>query len=56
MLLVATSTTMESTSIMVSVPSFTPPILIVLNLVLDNILTGKGAAKGNKTKSGKAWA
>jgi hypothetical protein len=56
MLLVTTFTTMESTSIMVLVPSSTPPILIVPDLVLDDILTRKGATKRGKKKSGKAWA
>ncbi len=55
-LLVATSTTMESTSIVVSIPSFAPPILIVPNLILDLILVGKGATKISSKKSGKVWA
>jgi hypothetical protein len=53
MFLVATSITMESTSIVVMVPSSTPPILIVLDLVLDDILVGEGATKGGKKNWGK---
>ncbi len=53
MLLVATSTTMESTSIVVMVPSFTPSILIVLDLVMDGVLVGEGATKGGKQNWGK---
>jgi hypothetical protein len=53
---VATSTAMESTSIVVSVPSFVLPISTILDLVLDNILTREEVIKEDKTKSGKAWA
>jgi hypothetical protein len=49
-LLVATSATMESTSIMVLVPSFAPPILIVPNLVMDVILLREGATKKRHNK------
>jgi hypothetical protein len=55
-LLVATSIAMESTSIVVLVPSFAPPILTILNLVLDIILTREGGTKGGRTKFRKAWA
>jgi hypothetical protein len=41
---------METTSIVVLVPSSTPPILIVLNLVIDGILAGEGATNEGKTK------
>jgi hypothetical protein len=44
---------MESTFIVVLVPSFTPPILIVLDLVLDGILVEEGATKGGKQNWGK---
>jgi hypothetical protein len=38
------------------VPFYAPPILTIVDLVLDVILVGKGATKGSKTKLGKAWA
>ncbi len=47
---------MESTSIVVLVPSFIPLILIVLDLVLDVVLVGERATKGGTTKYGKPWA
>jgi hypothetical protein len=47
---------MESTSIVVLIPSFAPPILIVPDLVLGIILVGEGATKIGTKKSGKAWA
>jgi hypothetical protein len=53
---VATLATLESTYIVVLIPSFTPPILIVPNLVLDIVLVGDGATKGSTTKFGKVWA
>jgi hypothetical protein len=55
MLLVAIFATMESTSIMVSIPSFTPPILIIPYLVIDVVLTKKGGTKSGTTRSTKAW-
>ncbi len=55
MLLVAIFATMESTSIMGSIPSFTPPILIIQNLVLDVVITKKGGTKSGTTRSAKAW-
>jgi hypothetical protein len=55
MLLVAIFATMESTSIMGSIPSFTPPILIIPNLVLDVVITKKGGTKSGTTRSAKAW-
>jgi hypothetical protein len=36
---------MESTSIVVMVPYFTPFILIVLDLVMDDVLVGEGQQK-----------
>jgi hypothetical protein len=39
---------MESTSIVVLIPSSVPPILTIPNLVLDVLLVGKGATKGIK--------
>jgi hypothetical protein len=39
-----------------SIPSFTPPILIIPYLVIDVVLTKKGGAKSGTTKSAKAWA
>jgi hypothetical protein len=56
MLLVAISVALESTSIVFLIPFSTPPILIVLDLVLDIILVGDRATKGGTTKSGKVWA
>jgi hypothetical protein len=44
---------MESTSIVVLIPSSVPPILTIPNLVLDVLLVGKGATKGSKTNWGK---
>jgi hypothetical protein len=55
MLSVTISTAMKSTSIVVSVPSSAPPILIVSDLVLNGILVRKGATKECKTKLGKTW-
>jgi hypothetical protein len=54
MLSVAISTTMESTSIVVLVPSSAPPILTIPNLVLDVVLVGDGGTKGGTTR--KVWA
>jgi hypothetical protein len=47
---------MGSTSIVVLVPFSTPPILTVLNFVLDVILAKDGGTKGGRTKFGKVWA
>jgi hypothetical protein len=55
-LLVAIFATMESTSIVVIVPSFGPPILIVPKWVCDYILFGKGATNEGKVKVGRVWA
>jgi hypothetical protein len=41
---------------MVLVPSSTPPILTIPNLVLDVDLAREGGTKGGKTKFGKTWA
>ncbi len=41
---------------MVPIPSFAPPILIVPDLVMDDVLIGEGATKECKTKLGKTWA
>jgi len=54
--LVAISTTMESASIMVLVPSSIPLILIVPNLVLNVVLVGEGATEGSTTKFGTVGA
>jgi hypothetical protein len=54
--LVAIFAIMESTSIMVVVPSFGPPILIVPKWVCDYILFGKGATNESKVKLGMVWA
>lgn len=56
MLSITTLATMEFASIVVLFPSFTPLILIVLDIVLDVVLVGEGATKGSTTKLGKAWA
>jgi hypothetical protein len=56
MLSVAISIVMESTSIVVLVPSYAPPMLIVPYIIIDIILGGEGATKGNTTNYGKAWA
>ncbi len=53
---IATLIAMESTSIVVLVPSFVPPILTVIDLVLDVVLVGEGGTKGGTTKFRKAWA
>ncbi len=50
MLLVATFAIMESTSIVVEVPSYAPAILVVLDLALDVVLVRKGGTKGGRTK------
>jgi hypothetical protein len=55
-LLVAISAALESTSIVFLIPSSIPPILIVLDLVLDTILVRNRATKGGTTKYGKVWA
>jgi hypothetical protein len=55
MFLVATLAIMESTSIVVTVLSSTP-ILIIPILVLDVVLAKEGATKGGTTKFGKVWA
>jgi hypothetical protein len=47
---------MESTSIVVLVPSSSPPILTILDFILDVILVGEGATKGGTTKFGKTRA
>jgi hypothetical protein len=47
---------MESTSIVVIVFYFTPPILIVPYQVRDCALSKEGATNGRKIKLGKAWA
>jgi hypothetical protein len=41
---------------MVSIPSSTPPILTIPNLVLDVVLAKERGIKGGTTKSKKAWA
>jgi hypothetical protein len=53
---VAISTTMESTSIVVPIPSFVLPILTIPNVVLDVVLAGDGGTKGSIIKFKKAWA
>jgi hypothetical protein len=55
MLLVATFAIMESTFIVGLVPSSTPPIQTIVDLVLDVILVGKGGTKGGRIKSKKPW-
>jgi hypothetical protein len=55
-LLVAFMATMESTTIVVMVPSSAPPTLTILDLVLDVVLAREGATKRSTTKFGKAWA
>jgi hypothetical protein len=45
---------MESTSIMVPIPSYVPPILTILDLALDNVLVQEGATNEGRTKLGKA--
>lgn len=50
MLLVATFAIMESTSIVVEVPSCALAILAVLDLALDVVLVRKGGTKGGRTK------
>jgi hypothetical protein len=47
---------MESTSIVVLVPIFAPPILTIIDLVLDVVLAREGGTKGGRTKCGKVWA
>ncbi len=54
--LVASFATLESTSIVVLVPSSAPPILIVPDWVCDYVLFGRGAINEGKLNSGKAWA
>jgi hypothetical protein len=53
---VAISTTMESTSIVVPIPSFVLRILTIPNVVLDVVLVRDGGTKGSTIKSKKAWA
>jgi len=54
MLSIATFATMESTSIVVLVPSCAPPILTIPNLVLDIVLVGEGGTIGGTTKYRKS--
>lgn len=56
MLLIVIAATLESTSIVVAIPSFAPPILTILDLVLDVVIAGEGGTKGGTTKSREAWA
>jgi hypothetical protein len=39
----------------VLIPSSILPISIVLDLVINIVIIGKGKTKGDITKSGKAW-
>jgi hypothetical protein len=40
----------------VTIPSFAPPILTILDLVLDVVLAREGGTKGGTTKYGETWA